>query len=235
MTKNNYHMNDADELLNKGEFLLDVRETFEYELGHIESSKHISLTELEQRINELPKDKTIYTYCKSGRRSQTAADLLNVNGFDAISLEGGFSSYTGKFSSTDTEEVISPVENNSNIDDDRIMIAAHGLQCPGPLLKVNEVMNGLETGKQMEITVTDQGFCTDVEAWAKKHGHAILKMKSQLTKLLWFLKRKHRQQLKGTRWLRRKTARRLLCSAVIWTRRLRHSLLRPVQRAWAKK
>ncbi|CEA02437.1 Thiosulfate sulfurtransferase GlpE [Jeotgalicoccus saudimassiliensis] len=175
MNKNNYHMNDVDELLNKGEYLLDVRETFEYEMGHVASAKHISLTVLEQRMDELPKDKTIYTYCKSGRRSQTAADLLNANGFEAISLEGGFSSYTGKFSNTDIEEVISPAETNSNIAEDRIKIAAHGLQCPGPLLKVNEVMSGLETGKQMEITVTDHGFCTDVEAWAKKHGHAVLK------------------------------------------------------------
>lgn len=175
MTKINYHMNDADELINGGEYLLDVREIFEYEMGRVGTAKHISLTELEQRMDELPEAKTIYTYCKSGRRSQTAADLLIANGFKASSLEGGFSAYTGKFRSTDTEEIIASVDMNSNIAEDRIRIAAHGLQCPGPLLKVNEVMSGLEIGKQMEITVTDHGFCTDVEAWAKKHGHAVLK------------------------------------------------------------
>ncbi|WP_250129840.1 rhodanese-like domain-containing protein [Jeotgalicoccus sp. WY2] len=61
MNRNNYHMNDADELLNRGEYLLDVRETFEYELGHVKTAKHISLTELEQRATELPKDKK-YTH-----------------------------------------------------------------------------------------------------------------------------------------------------------------------------
>ena len=197
MTKINYHMNDADELINGGEYLLDVRETFEYEMGHVASAKHISLTELEQRMDELPKDKIIYTYCKSGRRSQTAADLLNTNGFNAISLEGGFSAYTGEFSSTETERAVSSAENNSNIADDRIKIEAHGLQCPGPLLKVNEVMGGLETGKQMEITVTDHGFCTDVEAWAKKHGHAVLKNEVSGENVTVVLEKKAPVQIEG--------------------------------------
>lgn len=175
MKKTVYHMNDIDELLKAGEYLLDVRESFEYEMDHVASAKHISLKELNQRMDELPKNKTIYTYCKSGRRSETAASILKENGFNAISLKGGFSAYTGEFNSIETEETVSPAENNSNIADDRIKIEAHGLQCPGPLLKVNEVMSGLETGKQMEITVTDHGFFTDVEAWVKKHGHAILK------------------------------------------------------------
>lgn len=168
-------MNDADELLNTGEYLLDVRENFEYEMGHVSSAKHIPLQKLSHRLEELPENQTIYTYCKSGKRSETAAKLLKENGFNAVSLNGGFSAYTGKFSSTEVEVVNLSAEDNSNIDSDRIKIEAHGLQCPGPLLKVNEVMSGLETGKQMEITVTDHGFSTDVEAWARKHGHAVLK------------------------------------------------------------
>src|SRR5699024_2170708 len=138
------------------------------------------LQELSHRLEELPADKTIFTYCKSGRRSETAAELLKANGFNAFSLNGGFSTYTGQFNSAETGTDYSASsskadEDNINIDPERLKIEAYGLQCPGPLLKVNEVMEDLEIGKQMEIKVTDLGFSTDVEAWAKKKGHAVVK------------------------------------------------------------
>lgn len=175
-----YHMNDTDELLKAGEYLLDVRENFEYDMGHVSQAKHIPLQELSHRLEELPADKTIFTYCKSGRRSETAAELLKANGFNAFSLNGGFSTYTGQFNSaetgTDYSASSSKVDQEDiNLDPERLKIEAYGLQCPGPLLKVNEVMEDLEIGKQMEIKVTDPGFSTDVEAWAKKKGHAVVK------------------------------------------------------------
>jgi len=70
--------------------LLDVREIHEYISGHIKGSIHIPIKELEYRINELPKDKGIIPYCRSGNRSLSAAMLLCSKGFKNIMhLEGG--------------------------------------------------------------------------------------------------------------------------------------------------
>lgn len=73
--------------------LLDVRTPGEYagELGHLEGAILIPVQELAARVGELDaiKGKEILVYCRSGRRSLTAADILQQNGHSAINVEGG--------------------------------------------------------------------------------------------------------------------------------------------------
>lgn len=178
-TKELFHMNDADRVVEDKGYLLDVREPFEFEMGHVKGAKNISVNELENRLDEVPKDERVYVYCQKGRRGATAVNLLQQKGFDAVNLEEGFSEYEGKYSETYDPNVtpkreLSP-ETEALIKSNRRMVEASGMQCPGPLLKVNEVMSEMNPGEQMEIVVTDSGFCTDIEAWAKKTGHTVLK------------------------------------------------------------
>ncbi len=71
-------------------FLLDVRQPQEYQVDHIEGATLIPLGELAMRLDELPKDKVIVVYCRSGNRSGRAAVLLRENGFNKIeNLIGG--------------------------------------------------------------------------------------------------------------------------------------------------
>lgn len=70
--------------------ILDVRSTKEREAGFIPGSKHISLTELRAKLDKLPRDKTIVTYCQSGQRSYYAFRYLTQQGFSARSLSGGY-------------------------------------------------------------------------------------------------------------------------------------------------
>lgn len=162
------HINEVDQLINDQQFILDVREAFEYEQGHIHKTPFIPLQELPNRLEELPKDQMIYVHCQSGKRSAQAVQLLQDNGFQATDLAGGFGAYTGKL----TEKGL-PL----TIDPDRLKLEASGLQCPGPLLLVTQTMNEMEVGKQVEITVTDFGFCADIEAWAKQTGHTVVQNK----------------------------------------------------------
>ncbi len=73
--------------------LLDVRTPEEYagELGHLRGSILIPVQELAARVGELDahKGKEILVYCRTGRRSLTAADILQKNGFTPINVEGG--------------------------------------------------------------------------------------------------------------------------------------------------
>lgn len=76
--------------------LLDVRQDFEYAEGHLPGARHIPLPELSERLNELERNLPIVTYCRSGKRSLAAANLLSGQGFqDVMSLEGGMLAWQG--------------------------------------------------------------------------------------------------------------------------------------------
>lgn len=192
-----YHINDADQLVKTGEYLLDVREPFEYDKGHIDGSENVSVNELEARLDELPNNKRIHVYCQRGKRGADAVDILKRNRFDAVNLEEGYAAYTGKFASAESvsAEQTDAGGGSSELDPNRVKVEASGLQCPGPLLKVNEVMGRLRPGEQLEMTVTDFGFCTDVEAWAKKTGNTVLKNEKMKDKVIVVLEKNDPQTI----------------------------------------
>lgn len=68
---------------------LDVRLESEYRNMHIPGSRHIPLYLLRLRANTLDKGKRYIVYCDTGRRSSSAAFLLNERGLDASYLSGG--------------------------------------------------------------------------------------------------------------------------------------------------
>lgn len=49
-----------------------------------------------------------------------------------------------------------------------------GLQCPGPIMKVNEALNAMLSGEIIQVTSTDMGFARDVETWCKRTGNTFL-------------------------------------------------------------
>jgi len=63
---------------------IDVRTPEEYAEGHVPGAKSLPLSELEQRLTEVPKDRRVYLYCHSGRRSAKAAALLAGHGYHNI-------------------------------------------------------------------------------------------------------------------------------------------------------
>jgi phage shock protein E len=74
----------------QGVFLLDVREPDEWDAYHIPNTTLIPLGQLEQRLNELPRDREIVVVCHSGNRSKQGATILLQNGFTQVSsMEGG--------------------------------------------------------------------------------------------------------------------------------------------------
>lgn len=70
-------------------FLLDVRNIDEHTLFNI--GGHLCpLAELPKRLDELPRDKSIVVYCRSGHRSQIAVEFLQSQGFTNLqNLLGG--------------------------------------------------------------------------------------------------------------------------------------------------
>lgn len=82
--------------LNKNQnlFILDVRDHDEFVSKHIPESTTIPLDELQNKVNELPKDQTIYLLCQCGNRSAKALQILNKMGFNnTVNVEGGIEKY----------------------------------------------------------------------------------------------------------------------------------------------
>jgi len=77
----------------EGNLLLDVRTEGEVKKGRIEGSLSIPLDSLRDRLDELPRDKTVYVHCHSGLRSYLACRILSQNGFDCYNLSGGWRLY----------------------------------------------------------------------------------------------------------------------------------------------
>lgn len=83
---------ELEEQLVNGEtpVILDVREDWEYDICHIESSVHIDMSSLPARLEELNKDDEIIVLCHHGNRSMQVAGYMESQGFKRISnLAGG--------------------------------------------------------------------------------------------------------------------------------------------------
>jgi rhodanese-related sulfurtransferase len=78
-----------------GSLLIDVRETWEYESGHVPGAILVPLQELASRLGEIPKERAILVICQVGQRSATAAALLLSRGFPEVTnVDGGTTAWT---------------------------------------------------------------------------------------------------------------------------------------------
>ena len=84
------HFSKVRELLEAGECIIDIREKGEYAEGHLKGVPNIPLSELRERVNEIPKDRTVYLQCRSGQRSYNACLLLqNLDYTNVVNVTGG--------------------------------------------------------------------------------------------------------------------------------------------------
>jgi phage shock protein E len=78
----------AARLVSEGALLLDVRTPAEFTTGAPSGAVNIPVQELGVRMQELPRDRTIVAYCRSGARSASAVEQLVAAGFDAHDAGG---------------------------------------------------------------------------------------------------------------------------------------------------
>ena len=68
--------------------IIDVREDYEWEGGHVAGAQHITLGTLPERLSE-----EFYVICHGGGRSNRAAEYLRQNGYQAKNIAGGTSAW----------------------------------------------------------------------------------------------------------------------------------------------
>lgn len=69
--------------------VIDVREPYEREAGHIAGTRHIELNKLSAEAASLDAQRPVVFYCRVGARSTMAAQALRASGFEAYSMAGG--------------------------------------------------------------------------------------------------------------------------------------------------
>lgn len=85
------NVDQARGLVENKSTIIDVRERYEFKSGHIKGAINIPLSELRDRIDEIPKDKPVYLHCRTGQRSYNAARALQNKGFhNVINMTGSF-------------------------------------------------------------------------------------------------------------------------------------------------
>ena len=69
--------------------VIDVRESYEREAGHIEGTRHVALAELSGLASTVERDRPVIFYCRLGSRSDMAAQAFRASGYEAYSMRGG--------------------------------------------------------------------------------------------------------------------------------------------------
>ncbi|WNS74918.1 CoA-disulfide reductase [Bacillus sp. DTU_2020_1000418_1_SI_GHA_SEK_038] len=186
---------EVNEIIADGGLLIDVREPMEREFGYIEGSRNISLNELRNKLDELPKDQTIYVSCQVGLRGYLASRILKNNGFNVKNVDGGWKTYSSVYGSNINKDVetaandlgetvvIKEVKTDSVVD-------VTGLTCPMPIIKLKKGIDLLESEQILELHATDKGVLNDLPAWAKNAGHTVIKTEQNGSLIKFWVKKK---------------------------------------------
>ena len=90
--KNLFKRVDYAQLVNDGAIIVDVRTKGEYQQGSVKGSINIPLSNLQNSLSRLNKNKTIITCCASGMRSGSAKRILKSRGYEEVYNGGSWAS-----------------------------------------------------------------------------------------------------------------------------------------------
>lgn len=86
-----YHLAKQKELN-----IIDVREAYEYQMGHVPHAKNLPLNSLGTYKLELSPENEYYLICQSGARSENACAFLRDQGYQVVNVLGGTAAWPGE-------------------------------------------------------------------------------------------------------------------------------------------
>ena len=94
-------IDESKKLINQGEvtLILDVRDADEFAKGHLKNAIQIPVNELKENLNDIEKfkDELVLVYCRSGKKSAEAINILKENGFkNLVHMKDGISKWDGE-------------------------------------------------------------------------------------------------------------------------------------------
>ena len=76
--------------------VIDVREPYEREAGHIAGTRHIELVKLTEAASTVERERPVVFYCRLGSRSLMAAQAFRAAGYEAYTMAGGLKRWAGE-------------------------------------------------------------------------------------------------------------------------------------------
>jgi rhodanese-related sulfurtransferase len=76
--------------------VIDVREDYEREAGHVAGTRHVALGQIAGEAESIDPERPVIFYCRVGSRSLMAAQAFRRAGFDAYSMAGGVLQWAGE-------------------------------------------------------------------------------------------------------------------------------------------
>lgn len=173
---------------------LDVTEEMERMVYAIPNSYHIPIGQVHKRFNELDKDKLIIVYCTIGVRSYNVARTLSQNGFKKVAvLAGGTSFYKSMHYDKSVTQFDPPTKKEEkplqDSDKEMKVLDCCGLQCPGPIMKVNETISEMKENEILKVSATDMGFAADISSWCRRTGNTVVKTERKNKENIVFIKK----------------------------------------------
>ena len=88
-------IDELEQAIAQGAHVVDVREQDEFDAGHVPNAHLIPLNTVPDRMGEIPEGETVWLICQGGVRSMTAANYLEAQGYNVVSVAGGTGSWIG--------------------------------------------------------------------------------------------------------------------------------------------
>lgn len=171
----------------EGSFVIDVRAPESFKAKTVQGAVNIPIGELRSRINEIPRNEKVVLICNSGYTSYSASRILLQKGLNNVySLMGGMKLYNEILRDKEGNVQTTKKEPDGTIPGGRpvLKVDACGLSCPGPIVKLSESLAGIRSGERLEISSTDKGFLSDVEAWCTSTGNTLINLKKEDKKIV---------------------------------------------------
>ena len=156
--------------------LVDLREPDEVLVSGIEGAINMPFSSFPKGIDEIPKDKPVYVYCREGSFSEEVADILADRGYEVFNLKDGYKEYrklvdgNGNTENDEKKQVIESVPQTETY------IDAKELRCPGPIVKVADTLRSLPEGSVVMVEATEDAFYSDIKVWCQRTGNEMLSL-----------------------------------------------------------
>ena len=165
--------------------LVDLREPDEVIVSGIEGAINIPFSNFAKGLEDVPKDKPVYVFCREGSFSEEVAEILADRGYEVYNLLGGYQEYrklTEKKQEPKKDPV--PVKKTATVndipaagaDEEELYVDAKSLRCPGPIVKVADTLRDLPDGSVIKAEATEDAFYSDIRVWAERTGNDLLSL-----------------------------------------------------------
>ena len=140
--------------------LLDLREPDEVLVGGIDGAINIPFSEFAHKLDDVPKGKPVYVFCRTGDWSEEVTEILTDREYEAYNVAGGYKAY----------------KEQRRAEAEPVFIDAKGLKCPGPIVKVADTMREFPVGQRVYVEATEDAFASDIAVWCERTGNKLVKL-----------------------------------------------------------